>query len=266
MKKRSPLHHSIELSKKIIKFCKPLEKVLEIPFFNYYRVYPKENSFILLANNLALLEEYYTKINYDTIYFKELLNVESKYKFILWPEKPENLAMNLYFNNNFWNGISVMYKYSGYIEFFSFVSDRINPKKKDFFIQNAGLLERFIIEFKAKFYNLLLNQITAAKTNYREISDFSLPQVFENSENVAKVFLDLLGTNGRVLEVNGELIKLTAREFKCLEMLNQGYSVKAIAKDLKISVKTVAAHINSIKIKTNSNNRDDLINILKKSI
>jgi hypothetical protein len=124
LKKRPPLQHSLELSKKIIKFCKPLENVLGIPFFNYYRVYPKENSFILLANNLALLKEYYTKINYDMIYFRELLNVESKYKFILWPENPENLAMDLYFNNNLWNGISVMYKYDNYIEFFSFVSNR----------------------------------------------------------------------------------------------------------------------------------------------
>jgi len=54
-------------------------------------------------------------------------------------------------------------------------------------------------------------------------------------------------------------IKLSIREMECLELLNQGHSIKGIARELLIGQRSVETYLNRIKTKTEIFSKSDLI-------
>ncbi len=96
------------VSSQIVAFCKPLNDYLGVPFFMYYKIYKEDKSYTLLSNNMDANREYYLKIHTDKFYCQGYLESDAKNKnFLIWPDKPMSLGMQLYFDRGYWNGITM---------------------------------------------------------------------------------------------------------------------------------------------------------------
>jgi len=63
------------------------------------------------------------------------------------------------------------------------------------------------------------------------------------------------------LENNNKQILITDREFECIQLLEKSQTAKQIAKNLKISYRTVETHFYNIRQKTGCKNRYDILKI-----
>ena len=54
----------------------------------------------------------------------------------------------------------------------------------------------------------------------------------------------------KTININGNLISLSGREFQCLELLAHGKRVKEVARCLQISARTVESYVELIKKKS----------------
>lgn len=255
------IKHIRTLSDRIKDFCNPLNAYLGLPFFNYCRVFNKEGTFINIANDDSIIEDYYSAINYDSLYFKDFLGIQSKYKFILWPDDPSNKGMHIYFNKNYWYGITIITENNDSLEGFCFLSDKNHPRTREFFIKNAKLLEQFIIEFKIKFEDCVIKEALSHKAKFQNGCNFILPEQKIQEPIDKRGFLKAIGSNGHNIDVNGKFVKLTTREFQCLELISQGLTIKGIGNTLLISPRTAENHINNIRQKTGYHCKDLLVRL-----
>lgn len=184
--------------------------------------------------------------------------MQSKYKFILWPDAPSNVGMHVYFNQNYWYGITIQTEPT---EFFAFLSSKNNPKTREFFVKNANLFEMFIAEFKAKFNDSIIKESLLYKAKYRDGCDLILPEQKIQESIDRQGFLSSIRSNGYHIDINGKFIRLTEREFECLELLSKGHTIKGIGNHLLISPRTAENHINNIKHKTGYHCKDHLVTI-----
>jgi len=58
-------------------------------------------------------------------------------------------------------------------------------------------------------------------------------------------------------------MRITLREKQCLELMDKGYSLKEIGKELLLSHRTIETHINNIKHKTGYYYKHDLTKLYR---
>ena len=257
---KQAIEYQQSLSSRIVDFCKPLNDYLGISLFTYFKVYPKESSYITFSNDIKLTREYCTKIHNDTIYFQQYLEGNNKSRLILWPQDPLNLATNLIFKRGYWHGMNVITHIDNdMIEGCGFVSHKNNARINEFYIKHHDVLEKFVEHFKITFADKIA-QAELCKAKHKDGFALNLPEYQKNNlpDNI-KEFLEAIGTNSNRLNINGQLIQLTKREMQCLELVDKGCSAKIIGRELLLSSKTIENHLNNIRQKTGVHHKHDLV-------
>jgi DNA-binding CsgD family transcriptional regulator len=260
---KQAIEYQQSISSQIVDFCKPLNDYLGISLFVYYKVY-KDGSYISLSNDEKVTKRYISSINHDAIFFQNYLKNNSNKKIILvCLENPINQGMQLYHDNDYIYGLSIVTEENEtYIEICCFIANKNNSQIKEFYIKHYQVLERFSKSFKETFSDKLI-RAESYKAKYKNGFDFYLPEYQETSIYDIKAFLEAIGANSNLLNIDGQIIKLTKREMQCLELVDKGCSAKIIGRELLLSPKTIENHINNIRQKTGVYNRHDLVKLYR---
>lgn len=249
-------------------FCKPLNDYFGITLFNYMKIYNKEGKYTFFSNNIPVTHDYITKLSWCNLFFQNFLNVNSKYDIIFWPKTPENKAMKLFLNHGFWHGITLVQQNKENIEIHTFASNKNNNRINEFFVKNFSLLEQFVIYFRSIFNDNLILQSEKHLITFKKGCSFILPEnntnYFSDKYNIQK-FFQASNLNQGVISLEGNFINLTARERECLDLINKGFTIKEISRELLLAPKTIEVHLNNIKNKTGYRNKRKLIQLYRSS-
>ena len=223
----------------IEEFCKPLDDYFGIPFFMYYKIYKKDASYVMLSNNVEAVNEYCIKIENDTFYAQNYLGIDSKNDMYIWPEKPMNLGMQIFFNRGYWNCMTIVIQNNDSIENINFISLKDNHRINKFFIRHYLILETFAQYFKMKFVDIIM-QSEQCRAVYKNGFNFNLPNHEATNTLNVQPFIQTTG-------------------------INKGFSLKGIGNKLLLSSRTIETHLNNIKNKTGYHRRNDLIHMYRNS-
>ncbi len=249
------------LSSSVETFCQPLSEYLGISLFIYFRIY-HNSTYITLSNDINLTQEYCFNVDKDSLYFQEYLENDTKSRFILWPKDPINLGTQIVFNKNYWHGLNILKLHDDYVEGCSFLSHVDNSRIHEFFIRNSNVLEKFAEYFKVVFADSIA-QGSKHKAIFKSGFDFYLPKHEIRKPLDIRGFLEKIGIGGDDVKLNGKIMRITLREKQCLELMDKGYSLKEIGKELLLSHRTIETHINNIKHKTGYYYKHDLTKLYR---
>lgn len=179
------------------------------------------------------------------------VNIDNQYAHIWKSSKIDHVYEAMY-EHNLWNGLTIYDKRTEYVDLWAFATDRNNTEIFDLYINELHIIKQFILYLHDKAHTLFFPDninvfIKTSKTiNLTEVQSFSL----QNTEvfDIERYYYD-----------NDRTKYLTKKEFICLYFVSNGKSYKEISDILKISPRTVETHINSIKIKTGSHFKSNLL-------
>lgn len=215
--------------------------------FAYIRFY--QNGIIHFCNNYKWLEYYIDQgLQFDTNrYVEEAKQIKDNFCAIprVTPsksKKPKIITVLNYFN--IYHGISIYKKTKNVIEVFNFATNKNNEKIWIFYLNELDLLKEFIIYFRSKLHSMIdLKNIEQTLLLPAQFDFYSAL-----NENVfrSRYFDESFIKKGVI--ING--IKLSFMEIQCLSLIAHGMSYELTASFLKISRRTVEAHVDKLKRKT----------------
>lgn len=239
-------------SQDVAELSAPLTK-LGIDYFSFTRV--DKNGGRTYLHNQAHILQFYIRQQYYLQGNTEGLPQTYKRQIVLW----ETLANQTIFNEaarpfNVDHGIYIIEPHKEYCDFFGFAP--INGSKRiiNTYFAELDYLKKFAHEFKGKADTIIrrVNEKKLVLPFNKKLVDFT--QITPQDTNVA--------TTGSTYQQ----VKITARQYDIAQRMIQGMNGKAIAKELKISPRTVETHYNHMKEKLNCKNRIELILELVKII
>lgn len=241
--------------------CLPLEKYLGIKFFGYAKIYFASRCYIYESNNHHFTEEYLRNVSHSYFIEGECLHHSDQHHIALLSNKPNKMerAEVTYINNNIWHGISFTKTHKAYVETWAFLGDISNENITLELIKNISILEKFITYYESKIAKFR-NQEHRCYAKFLSF-DFSLPGLdnFITKNEAVNEFLSYITADGYELKATNGFIRLTKREYECLNYLGNGATLKSIAKKLQLSPKTIEAHVSNIKLKTGIHYKVDLV-------
>lgn len=237
IKSYPPLTHAEDLKQ----ICQPLQQ-LDIHYFAHVHINSQEQfSAIGLRPEfvkLYLEKEYY---NYDI----HMAKTQAKESYVLWDFidldkqsralEDDSNAFNIYHSFTI---IQSSEKEKNYFHFATDSAKNINNT----YLQKIDTLKRFILYFKSA-----INEHKQLSTSHNYKFSIAADNVdfFTKSPSTEIEPLPL----NRIYS-NKQGAYLTQREFQCLHYLSSAMTIDQIAKLLKITPRTVKAHIANIKTKT----------------
>jgi DNA-binding CsgD family transcriptional regulator len=232
--------------------CSSLFRVSCIKSFRYFKVF-NDNTYFNLSTNHEWLCDRVSKIPNNGRLFHTALCAANKDKptFYLWENNVNDPVCNLFIKHNIANGISIYYRHDDFIEAWSFGATKDDNQAYNFYINNLDLFKKFIFHFNKVAGNII------------DTSDHSILARFDDNVSIIPA-ITLPQIPAQLPSINASQVSkscysLTKKEIECLRLLSIGKTTaKAIAKVLDISPRTVEHHIESIKIKLDIYNKNDL--------
>ena len=191
---------------------------------------------------------------------------------MLWPEKPNHSSMDVYLQNNYWNGLSVISydQESVKIWWVAVKPDNNNIKHcfNDPFYRKKLLIS---IDYFNKNLELILGEQNLKILPKYDIFDFSLPidqetVKFEQRQKERRDLIYSYYPKGFLVKSRNGMVKLTNKEVQILDMFSEGYTSKEIAIIHGNQAKTIEHHKEALKIKTGYNLKSDLVKIFNEQI
>ena len=147
------------------------------------------------------------------------------------------------------NGITFINKQDDGCEFFFLGTSQNDVQTLNNIILNVEQIKKFILYFGNKFKQLetyLMTYKTKSNDMKQNVLKFSIMNNFNKYLYIADLY-DL---------------KITLRETEVIRFLIEGCTAKQIGKELDISLRTVETHIINLKNKTNTHDKQSLVNKL----
>lgn len=255
---------AVEYSQDVSQVCHPLT-LLGIDFFQFSRVYNNGQK-ILLCNNGDWA---------DIISSPAITNVKGSFSVnpdklperILWKAMDPNGVMQLIADRfDCTNGYTMIEKFSTHTDVYCYAAKSQNLHINHLYINNEDLLHHFKHYFKDKLNKILKNLQPNHNTFKQEpISSFNKNIISELKINT-DIFLQTVDTKHFYINVDGNELQLSTREFECSKLLAQGYSIKKISDILNITPRTVRQYISNAKLKLSIYSMDELAELLKNSL
>ncbi|MBX9804769.1 MAG: LuxR C-terminal-related transcriptional regulator [Alphaproteobacteria bacterium] len=213
----------------------PMNSQADLKFVNFDRIFTDRRKFLIIPNSDQAFDsqvDYYSLGQYQHGFFERNPNLyESGYH--MWDSLPFDPNGIFEFAENYHNlahGLSILKQYDTHIDVFGFATTPGNKQINNFYLNKKDLFEDFV----GNFYNEMENSLN-------ELSEhtFYCP---ENSSCASN-----------------PLERLSTRQHDCAVLLVNGYSSKEIARQLRISPRTVEGYISVLKAKLQAKNRLQLI-------
>lgn len=218
----------------IHRLMKPLYLEENIRFVTFRRCFSSfTQTFIINSFYRDTMIDYYKKGYYKTIYrVKDIECYESS--FLMWDhfnfgpyQKSYEYLRN---QHNLYHGLTIIQQHGVYCDFFLFATHDRNATINNFYLNNKELF----LEFLEKFYEEL-NEIIADVSRCRIV----LPIKKTESADAHKLF--------------------SPRQLECGRLVTKGLTSKEIARELKLSPRTVEDYIHILKKKSGAKNRAQLV-------
>jgi DNA-binding CsgD family transcriptional regulator len=227
----------------------PLKKY-NINYFNYRRFY-NDHTRIFLGTRPDWLEtflsqEFYLKGNTEarpSLY---------KQQAVLWSTLPNQTVFQACREHGVDHGIYLIKPGPTYCEFFAFASTPHYPGTVNFYLNNLDFLDNFTLYFKDRASALLKES-----EKHKIILPYHQQAIEHYKQNENIHFYDHLSKNQ--LNMNHKNLKISQRQRECINLLLTGATTKEMAKELKISHRTVEDYVNFLKQKFQARNKVDLI-------
>lgn len=246
--------------------CKPLEKHLQIDYFNHIRIFP-DNSRICLTNKGAWVD-YFCR---EKLYLIDPLAtspIKQSHGELFWDERIDDKiyqTASKYFN--ICHRLTLTERRDGYIDYFHFGVQTRYLKNAEYYSSIKDLLESFILIYQQKATKLItssqkiiLPELMPKSGLLNNDNKLSSPPLSQNiSVEQKQNFINALKTQRYYLDPPWQNTYLTAREIDCLRWLIKGKSAEEISLVLDISKLTAITHIRNIKDKLNCNKITEVI-------
>lgn len=136
----------------------------------------------------------------------------------------------------------------------SYFIDLQHPDAYTLYVNHSDFFVRFFERFRERFDDLIMQ---AAKNPMKiDVDAIRSRQIHVSSNDTC------VGFN---MESNEMPVQLSDREWRCLSYIARGYSIKTMARLMKISPRTVETYIRRIRQKTKLHLRKDLIDFYWKN-
>lgn len=238
-----------------------LYKDLGLTHFAYLK-YFKDGRYLHFCNNSAWVQaRVENNFNLNTTpeaQKKNLLSPSTQISFLAG--KPENKMHQLLFDMNIWNGCIIYNIFNEYIEVWGFASTRDDVQKLNFYMNEIDLLKRFTFFYKSK-----LNSLINTNNPKYFLYDPQLKNFFDSpTQKKDTYFPEFLEHTHINKYIFNDGVSLSKREYECLFLLSKGMPVKAIARSLTLSPRTVEVYIQHLKDKFDFNNKEQLVSFFLK--
>lgn len=231
---------------------------LDLHFFGHISVYP-DGKFSFLCSRHEWPEDHFVQKKippvgftlYDHITDRVLFPSMDKGSDFGWTDEVTIESKERF---GILNPMLITRKYHDHYEGFFFDLHGENVYEK--YVNNFDVFERFIHYHKDKSKKL----IEKVGDHRLLVDDKYIPLKSKNLEtpNVQK---HKIQPKRYYLRHNGIEIVVSAREYNCLSRLSHGWQFKSIARDLKVSTRTIETYCNSIKKKFNLTSRKDISDV-----
>lgn len=255
--------------KGIRKYCEPLFSTLNLTAFSYALISQEGKNFALCSN-----PEHYERYYLDGLFKKDpccnraqsMLQTVNLWAGILNREDPEQYAVyEQQVKDNMFNGICIKIETEDGYETYDFATDVKNPAVLNKFINNLPLFNKFITDFKSTYSAIIKkNQDNFISLPEFVGADFFLP--VETSSLIAcennsqkQITCTTSARAKHVVKIDKQHVMLTQREYDCLVCLLAGKTAKQTADELCLSYRTVENYLETIKQKTFSRNKIELL-------
>jgi len=209
--------------------------------FAYVKIY-SDNSRIILSTRPDWIEVYLNHYFDKGMTSKSIDYYQSDY--LLWNALSEQEICKIMREHfNMAHGITLNFKQNKTCELNLFSTYQDNYDIANFYINNIDILKSFVFYFREKAKKL----IDKAACYDRAILPKSLPIYSHTSSSLQKKHKLNVIINRYYLDSSIDGLYVTDCEFKIISFMVKGLTAKAIAKHLKISNKTVEAHISHVK-------------------
>jgi len=233
--------------------------------FGYMKVFLEGSYYYRIMENLDCNKVLIKNIEKGKIFSdRNVTNYfDSSYNFTLWPKTPKHKAMQICYEHNVWEGITIskISKHQVDLYWFNTTIQRIDWH--EFFIRNKPLLIEFISFFNKHKKLLSINDSIVKNElfEFKQGFDISIPEseyIKNESDNIRKFIKDINLSNF-FNDTGNPSVNLSSRELEVFSYICRGYTAKLIANILNISIRTVECYIEKIKHKTNLRYKSDFV-------
>jgi DNA-binding CsgD family transcriptional regulator len=247
--------YNLEILPTLNSLSSPLKDKFNLSFLTFRRLYAN-GRIIHISNHKDWLENSLSNKFWQSMTsLKRInsINLNQQYAH-LWDENAykKDHVYNAMYENDLWHGITIYDKHDSYVDLWAFATDRSNYQIKNLYVNRLNILKQFILYLHDKAHPIFFPNNIDLSISTNNI--FSINKEYNNIEEV----INLFGINKYYIDHKTN-VYLTSQEFKCLYHLSNGKSVKEIASILRLSPRTAECHINSIKLKTNSQFKCEII-------
>lgn len=247
IKKHPALLHADDIKA----ICKPLLHLSKIDYFSHVKVNSK--GFSGLATNPQFVEHYLTQgyFNCDS----HLQMLESNIEFIVQDSITHFGQTKQLFRDcqafNVHHIFTLLHREQDGVNAYHFATSDPNNHLNEIYLKNIPFLKNFISYFNEALKNdKSLNLAYNVKFKLDQSAQYeSGIDYIRDQINIDSLLKDIRAKRLHVMNSNQSYI--TKRELECLLCLHLGNTAETIAKTLKITERTVRAHINSLKQKLN---------------
>ncbi|MDP1603983.1 MAG: helix-turn-helix transcriptional regulator [Legionella sp.] len=239
--------------------CSPIFQQFGISYFDYTRFYP-DNTCISFSSDPHYVRYLVNNNNYSCAAGFLLPGKHLWHQYI-----DTGFIESTQDDFDYFHGITYIRHRRDYIEEINFGAAKASTTILSLYFEKSEILEYFTTHFV-----YLLSQFLEKNHNSKII----LPDDFMNKnfqQTGGEEFLQFVESlhkqsnirkNTYLIQVNGKPLTLTEREINCLAYLKNGLSAKLIAREMKISPRTVEIFLNNILQKTGSISRIQLLSSL----
>ena len=256
----------------IQRICTPFFQATGIKFFVFNRtqskVIPAQGFF--LTNHFEWCEEFLNEDYHYRLSFTGMAEKFSGYKLLFGNLFPDNIMIK-HLREHFAidNFVLVCKQFPDYVEWYSFGADAKNTQINNFYVNHFDEIINFVNSFKDQAKNII-KKISSLPT-----INFPLPRddqkIFLNSAAQKILWKDpILIEMGKNYQpkryeffINNLTVVLSRQEYKCIQALLSGLTAKQIAKQLKLSSRTVETYLNNIRNKAQVADRQQLIKLFR---
>lgn len=238
--------------------CEPL-KILGISNFAYAK-FTKDQRFFRIGTHEKYTELFFKYDLYNRVdAYRGLLHADSfseekKTLVFLWDYKSlEKMRMSV----NMWNGITFYQFTKDLLETWAFGGSLEDIGLSSFYLNNLDLLKKFFLYFKSSAKDII-DVSDKNKTINILFHDKNQKTYKENPEKILAFNQKMLIKRYCIFTGQKEF-SLSMREIDCLFYKSQGQTAKQIARNCQISPRTVESYLNNVRIKSGSENINQLI-------
>jgi len=239
--------------------CQPLSNYLGITHAGYIKIF-NDGTMLRMANKPEWTKKYFEQSFYNDVDLYGMKDVPENGMRISFltgnPTSDHYRALCSDFN--IWNFLIISKKFANHSEFWFFGTTRDNTEILNYYLNHINVFKEFTLYFRNYFSEIIDHH------NPSQLIVSKLKSIDYNDEQDDKVVRLLQEIKIKAYHLKDD-IYLSQREKDCLHYLASGRTMKEIARLINLSPRTVEYYINTLKLKTNSHTKSNLIKLFYES-